>query len=374
MIRTLSVRPFVGGLLALSMLSLSACGTAGAEQKAMIEAAMAVAPEEATRVKVAVVQPSRAHLVLELPGEIAGNEDAVLAAGEGGLVERILVKEGDEVRKGDRLVELDRDVLVAQLAQAEAQHAQAEAELARLGKLGDLASEQRLLDARTQVATAAANEKMLSVRVSRATVRAPFSGVVGALAVQVGEYVQPGSPVLRLVQLQPVKVDLPVSDRDVVVLKKGMPARVRTGASPRIVEGTVAHVSPVADVNTRSFLVEVTVANKDNRLLPGMIARVEVDRDLGEDRLVIPQDWLVTRLDQYGVFVVEDGLARWRVVTLDEIVGDRVVVGDGLEAGDKVILTGQHGLVDGDAVRVAREGVCCDNGRPVFDQTTAANR
>jgi len=353
--------------LALPLSVLSGCGTAGADQKAaMMEALAPSSADDAVRVEVAVVQPSQASIVLELPGEIAGAEDALLAAAEGGIIEKVLVDAGDEVRRGQKLVVLDRAVLSAQLAQAEAQQAQAESEVRRLEALGDLATEQALVQARTNLASAEANAQMLAVRVARSTVKAPFSGVVGGVAVEVGEYAQPGSPVLRLVQLQPVKVNLPVSDRDVVALREGMDARVRTGASPDIVEGTVSHISPVADLNTRSFVVEIEVDNEARTLLPGMIARVEVDRDLGSDRIVIPQDWLVTQLDSYGVFIVQDGQARWREVTIDEIVGDRVLVGSGLTSGDKVVLTGQHDLVDGDAVRVAREGMCCEHGRPVF--------
>lgn len=364
-------------LLVLALLgsSLTGCGTAGAEQKAaMMEALAPSSADDAVRVEVATVQASSASLVLELPGEIAGGEDALLAAAEGGLVQRVLVDEGDEVRKGQRLVELDRDVLDAQLAQARAQLQQAEAEVSRLEGLGDLATEQALLQARTNLASAEANERMMAVRVSRATVKAPFSGVVGAVAVEEGEYAQPGSPVLRLVQLNPVKVNLPVSDRDVVALRQGMPARVRTGASIDIIEGTVSHISPVADLNTRSFLVEISVDNKARTLLPGMIARVEVERQLGDDRIVLPQDWLVTQLDAYGVFVVQDGQARWREVTIEEIVGDRVLIGTGIEPGEQVVLTGQQDLVDGDPVHVAREGMCCENGRPVFAKASAPNR
>lgn len=335
---------------------------------------MSVQDDGLTRVEAATVQASRARLTMELPGEIKGAEDAMLASAEGGLVERVRVKEGQDVRRGQVLVELDRKVLEAQLSQARAQLEQARAEAQRMERLGDLATGQQLLELGTRVASAEANVQMLEVRVERATVRAPFSGVVGALAVEEGEYAQPGAPVVRLVQLDPVRVSLPVSDRDVVALSKGMPASVRTGAAPRVATGTVDRVSPVADLSTRSFLVEVLVDNADRQLLPGMIARVSIERDLGEDRFVIPQDWLVTRGSEYGLFIVMDRTARWSPVSIAEIVGDQVVLEEGLEPGSLVVMTGQHDLVDGDKVKIARQGLCCEHGRVAFTQVTAAHR
>lgn len=361
-------------LIALSA-ALVGCASAGADAVELARLAMPeVETSRATKVEVATVSPSPVTLTLELPGEVTGSEDALLAAGEAGIVERVLVDDGDAVRRGQVLVELDRAVLDAQIAQAEAQLDQARSEVARLTRLGDLTTDQAAVNASTSVRTAEANLTMLKARVARTRITAPFSGVVGAVAVEPGEYVQPGAPVARLVALDPVRVSLSVSDRDVVALRDGMEARVRSGASTGVLLGTVAHISPVADLATRSFLVRVDVENGARTLLPGMIARVEVDRIFEGDRLMIPQDWLVTRGASYGVFVVVDGRASWRELELEEIVGQQVLLRDGLEPGARVVLTGQHDLVDGEEVLVVREGACCVEGRVSFPSATAANR
>jgi multidrug efflux pump subunit AcrA (membrane-fusion protein) len=169
-----------------------------------------------------------------------------------------------------------------------------------------------------------------------------------------------------LVQTDPVKVTLSVADRDVVALEQGLAARVETPASGTLLSGTVSHVAPVADLSTRSFLVEVEVPNPDGLLLPGMIARVEVSRQLADDVVLLPQEWLVTKLDGYGVFVIEEEVARWRPLELGEVVRGQVVVEKGVTIGDKVVVVGQHDLVDGDPVDIAREGTCCVDGRPTF--------
>lgn len=360
-------------LSSLALAALAGCGEDPAAAEVQRLAATAPDPD-AARVEVAVLQGSDARLVLDLPGEVVGSEDSLLASPAGGFVEAVHVEEGDQVRKGQVLVELDGDLRRAQLAQSQAQLAQAEGDLARAERLGDLATEAQLSGLRTQVQVAEANVRIARNQLDRAVIRAPFAGTVGAVAVDKGEVANPGSPVVRLVDLDPVLVNLSVSDRDVVALSEGLDARVSLGARAGFREGTIHSVAPVADLSTRSFLVEVEVANPDRDLLPGMIARVEVDRTLEQDAIVLPQDWLVTQLDAYGVYVAEEGVARWREVTLGEIVRGQVVVADGLQRGERVVVTGQHALVDGERLLVAREGTCCTDGRAVFTPSTADAR
>jgi membrane fusion protein (multidrug efflux system) len=343
------------------------CSQAGAEQKQILEQlqAAAVARGDA-RVEAVELTPSDAALTLELPGEVTGWKDATLASAPGGLIEDVRVAAGDTVSKGATLVTVDRAVAVARLTEAKASLEQAQDELTRLEALGDLAPEAQLAGLRTRVKVAEADVGMARTQVARTTVTAPFAGKIGQLGVEVGEYAPPGSPLLRLVQTDPVKVTLSVADRDVVALEQGLAARVETPASGTLLSGTVSHVAPVADLSTRSFLVEVEVPNPDGLLLPGMIARVEVSRQLADDVVLLPQEWLVTKLDGYGVFVIEEEVARWRPLELGEVVRGQVVVEKGVTIGDKVVVVGQHDLVDGDPVDIAREGTCCVDGRPTF--------
>ncbi len=160
--------------------------------------------------------------------------------------------------------------------------------------------------------------------------------------------------------------------------------RVQIGAAGGERPGRVAFIHPAADLQTRAFEVEVEVSNDDGRLLPGMIAQVEVSQPIGGTRPVIPQHVLVTRLEGNGVFVAEagegdaaagaeDGLAtaRWRPVTVEAIVRNQVVIASGLEAGERVVVVGHRELAEGDALLVTREGHCCTNGRVTYGPTVA---
>jgi RND family efflux transporter MFP subunit len=360
-------RVFLLGVACSTLLALSACGPAPSESaNAAVE--RTPPPSRAVRVEVVELESGSASLELDLPGEVTGERDANLAAANGGFVERVLVREGELVTKGQTLMRVDTSLFGAQYEQAEAQRDQAQVDVERLEKLGDLGSDAQLATARTQLRVAEANRKLAATRLSRANVKAPFSGVVASVAVEEGEAVGPGGPVVRVVQLDPAIVTMSVSDRDVVSLTLGAPVMVTTAASSGRLEGRVVRISPAADARTRAFPVEIEVPNPDGALLPGMIARVSAKGTLVEDATVIPQDWVVTLRDERGVFLAQGDLAKWQPIELGAVIHDRVVVTEGLAPGAKVVITGHRNLVDGDPLIISREGTCCAAGRPQFSE------
>ena len=133
---------------------------------------------------------------------------------------------------------------------------------------------------------------------------------------------------------------------------------------PRI--GRLARISPAGNLKTRTFVAEVEVPNSDRSLLPGMIASSTVSEVVADEAIVIPQDWLVTRLDGLGLYVEVDGAAQWRPVTVGAVVGDQAVVSSGVASGERVVIKGHRDLAPGDRLVVARAGECCELGRATF--------
>ncbi len=328
--------------------------------------APAVAHAGATRVELAIIEESEASIELVLPGEITGARDAILGSAMGGFIERVLVENGDEVREGQVLVRVDTAMASARLAQSAVEMRSAEREVGRGNRLGAALAQAQRDAYQTRFDAAEAAHQSARIAVSRSVIRAPFPGVIANLEADRGEIAVPGAPLLRLVELDEVKVTISVSDRDVVTLREGMAATIITDAASGVFEGAVSHVNPVADLQTRSFLVDISVANSDRRLLPGMIAQVRVRAALGEAALIIPQDWVVTKLDGLGVYLEQDGQAVWRPIALGPVVRHQVVVNEGLELGARVITTGHRELEEGDPVLVVREGRCCTDGRVRF--------
>jgi len=328
--------------------------------------APAVARAAATRVELAIIEESEASIELVLPGEINGARDAILGSAMGGFIERVLVENGDEVRAGQVLVRVDTAMASARLAQSAVELRSAEREVGRGTRLGAALAQAQRDAYQTRFDAAEAAHASARIAVSRSVIRAPFPGVIANLEADRGEIAPPGAPLLRLIELDDVKVTISVSDRDVVTLREGMPATISTDAASGVFEGLVSHINPVADLQTRSFLVDISVANPERRLLPGMIAQVRVRAALGDAALVIPQDWVVTKLDGLGVYLEQDGQAVWRPIGLGPVVRHQVVVNEGLELGARVITTGHRELEEGDPVLVVREGRCCTDGRVRF--------
>ena len=316
--------------------ALVACGSSSTDQA---EAAVnrSVPSARAVRVEVVELEPASATLELDLPGEVTGDRDALLAAANGGFVESVLVEDGDTVKQGQSLVRVDTALYAAQLEQADAQRDQAQVDVERLEKLGDLGSDAQIAMARTQLRVAEANRSLAATRLSRAVVKAPFDGVVVGVTVERGEAVPPGGA--------------------------ASPAAQSTER-----QGVVKRISPAADVRTRAFPVEIEVPNPDGTLLPGMIARVFARRPIAAEAMVVPQDWIVTLGDRRGVFLTKGDLAEWRDVELGDVIHDKVVVTKGLATGDRVVITGHRDLVDGDPLIISREGRCCSAGRPTYGE------
>jgi membrane fusion protein (multidrug efflux system) len=340
----------------------------GGDEPQPAEGAQDRAAATARRVEVAAIRPSDARIELQLPGEVEGTRDALLAAALGGYVERVNIENGSEVRRGQVLVQVDAATHRARLAQTRVELDAAARELTRATRLGDALPRAQLDAAESRHAAALAAERTAALMVSRASIKAPFDGVVSGIAVEVGEVAPPGAPVLRLVNLDSVKVSISVSDRDVVALREGMEAAVTTEARAGVHTGSIVHIDPAANLRTRAFTVEVSVDNPDRSLMPGMIANVRIAEAVASGQVVVPQDWIVTRRDGNGVFLSDHGIAQWRPVQLGSVVGDQVVIAAGVAEGDRVVVAGHRELVDGDPLLIAREGTCCTDGRVTFER------
>jgi RND family efflux transporter MFP subunit len=355
--------------MALGATALGCKGAEAGPEPAGADPARSARPKtaRATRVETAVISKTDAKLDMELPGEVEGSRDALLAAALGGYIEKVNVASGDRVKNGQVLMYVDTASHAARRNQAKVQVEAAKVEVARLKLVGDALPRAQLDAVEAQLAAAEAALRTAEVQVSRSVIRAPFAGSVDKVEAEVGEVAAPGAPLVRILQLQPAKVSISLSDRDVLALEPGMKVSVGTDARGGKHEGVVTRVHRAADLRTRSFIAEIEVANDDEQLLPGMIANVRVATGVASAQLVIAQDWLVTKLDGIGVFVNDGGVARYRSVKTGSIVRDQVVVKTGLREGDELVITGHRELADGDRLLVARKGTCCKNGRAVFE-------
>lgn len=314
-------------------------------------------PPKGPQVKVSVleVQPTSMKDVLVLPGETQAWEDVRVSSDMEGVVEWIGPKEGQRVRKGELLARIDVAARKAALDRAMASFNLADELFKRRESLfqRSIISKEELDRAFTERALAETNLRQAQVEYERGFLKAPISGIVNHLYVDAGEYVGRGAPVMDLVNVERIKIQLNVPEMDVRFLRPGHDALVTVDALPgKKIFGKVDFVAYKADPATKTFQVQVVVENPASEIRPGMIARVGLLRREVQDALAVPLFALVNKGGERVLFVEKDGVVSARTVSLGIIEGDRVQITSGLNAGERVIVSGQAEVEEGMQVQV----------------------
>jgi RND family efflux transporter MFP subunit len=327
-------------------------------------------------VRLATVEAATLAADLRLTGTVTAERSARLSPRVDGLVARVLVDAGDRVEAGAPLLELDAEMASLALRRARAGTAQARAQAGESRRLAEearrLAADQHI--AQTEVATreaavtladaalgaATAAEREQAELVARHRLTAPFAGVVAERLTEAGEWVARGTPVLALVATDKLRLDVQAPQERYADVVEGAPVEVRPDARPALVlTGRVQAKVPVGDGSSRGFLVRILVDDAGEQLLPGTSASVRIELPAaGGSSVLVPADALLRYPDGgNGVFVAVDEAgalrASQRRITIGRELEGRIEVLDGLAAGEQVVVRGNEGLRDGQAVRVA---------------------
>jgi membrane fusion protein, multidrug efflux system len=361
-------RRFAFSLVAGSALFVGGCGGDAEANLAGDEARGAAAGEESVQrvinVEVEVLGTTDFREEIRVTGVVRAARDVTLSAEEAGVIREVLVERGRSVAQGTPLFRIDATILETQLREAEARAALAGENWERRRRLFEedsVGSELQYLEARFQLEQAEANAETLRERVDRSVVRAPFAGVLEARSVEVGTSVAPGTPVARLVQVNPVKVSAGVPERLSGDVRVGSAARIIFDVLPgQVFEGEVSFVGATVNARNRTFEVEVVLPNPGGIAKPEMVANVEILRDVREGVLVVPQNALVRTEEGFVAFVAEldpgtpgdMGRVSVRPVKLGPAQRNQVVVEEGLEVGDRLVVVGQQQVAEGDRIRV----------------------
>lgn len=303
-------------------------------------------------------------------GVVEALEEVSVASELSGTVESIHVNEGDRVVAGQLLLTLDarkRELALQQVKQQveRSRTALKEARLKRDRRL-DLArsesvSKEILDSARLAVDGAEAAYQQARAALALAEreladtqIVSPTDGSVDVRAVEVGEPVQAGSALVTLQADTSLRVQTWVSEADIAHLRAGSAAQVRSSSLPgQAFEARVEWVGVNADPRTGNFPVKLILTDHAQRLRPGMTASVTIEGVQVPDALMLPDSALVDRDRRRVVFVVEDGVARMREPLLAAGLSNRLLIIDGLFAGDVVVTSDQARLLEGSPVRIA---------------------
>ncbi|TXI07835.1 MAG: efflux RND transporter periplasmic adaptor subunit [Rhizobium sp.] len=302
---------------------------------------------------------------LQSVGSFNAVEGADLSAQVQGIVQKIGFEDGQDVKKGDLIVQLlaDQQIATLQQYQASATNAQIAYERdSRLIKANTIAQSQVDSDLAAWKAAQAqvASQQAL---IDQYSIRAPFDGHLGIKLVSLGQYLAAGTAVVTLQSLDPIQFDFSLPQQALSELKVGQPVTATVDAyGNRTFDGKITAISPLVDAQSRNITIRATFANSDRKLLPGMFGNVTVVVGEPKDYIALPQT--AVTINPYGnvVYVVtdkgggQDGkpqlVANQKFVTTGQARGDQIAVTKGLNVGEVVVTSGQLKLNNGSPVIV----------------------
>jgi len=321
------------------------------------DTAAAPAPPVNVAVMTVAAEPNLPD-TFELPAVVEPNRVVTVSAEFEGRIERIHCKEGCEVNAGDLLIELNSDLIRPTHEMAKAQVERDQIEYDRMKNLvaGDATSRRDLDDATTRLAVSKAQLEQVTARLERTQIVAPLGGVLNDLPLEEGEYVKVGTPVAEIVETRVVKVVVDVPEKDIVFFETGREAEVRVQTEDqdkdKWLTGKITFISELADRQTRSTRMEISVSNEDRLVRGGQIVSVRLTRRILKDAVMIPLLAVIPMEDGNTVYVVNSSEASRREVKLGIIKGDRVEIRSGVEPGDKLIVAGHRFVAPGQKVNI----------------------
>lgn len=339
----------------------------------MIGKAIAGMPEPSSPVTALEVQPHEWTPVINTTGLVRPNQGAMLSAQNAGTVSQVLVQNGQLVKKGDLLVELDSTVERASLQAAQAQLPALRQTYQRYASLlkSNAVSRQEMDNAKAAYDAQAANIEALKATIERRQIVAPFDGKAGIVKVNVGQYVNVGTEIVRVEDTSSMKIDFALSQNDLDKLHIGQ--RVTATTDARLGETFTARITAIEPaINSSTGLVDVQAtfdAEDGRKLLSGMFSRLRIALPTERNQIVVPQ--VAISYNMYGeiAYLLEplsaeekekmagnDKLDRlYRAKQITVFTKDRQGVysqlqGNEVKAGDKIITGGQQGIGNGSLV------------------------
>jgi len=341
-------RSTLSAYIALLSLLLTACSKHEAPEAATVP----------TLVRVATAQTGPGAAPVFSTGIVTAADELKLSFKLGGVIQNIAVRQGDQVKAGQKLAELVPTEINAQLTQAQQLHEKAQRDLERGERLyaDQVIALEQLQNLRTQAKVAAAQLQSASFNSGFAQIIAPSSGTIMRKLAENHEVVAPGQPVLMLgASNKGYIVRAALADREAVQVKLGDAATVQLDAvSGRQLTGKVSEVGGAAQAENGLFPIEIQLDATDIHLVAGLIAQVSIQPAATQASLLyVPTGAVVAGEGrQASIFVLQGDVARKRNVQVAFFTRDQVALREGVNADDKVVTDGALYLSDGDKVSV----------------------
>ncbi|WP_033138856.1 efflux RND transporter periplasmic adaptor subunit [Aeromonas finlandensis] len=336
----------------------------------MIAQYMANRPEPEFPVTAMVTKAQDWVPTIEAIGFIEPNQGVTLSTELAGTIDAITFESGKPVKADQLLLSLDSTVERANLRASQAKLPAAKAKFDRFQNLYKTSSisKEQLDEAEAAYRSLEADIESLKATIARREVRAPFSGVVGLRNVFLGQYLQPGTDIVRLEDTSVMRLRFTVPQTDISKITLGQIIKINVDAYPQTqFDGHITAIEPAVNYQSGLIQVQADIPNNDGQLRSGMFARASIILPTVKDQIVIPQTAISFTLYGQNVYVLKEGeetdkegnkvkvlRAKQVVVKAGERRGNDVHVLSGIQAGDQIVLSGQVRLSNDTKVHVVK--------------------
>jgi len=278
---------------------------------------------------------------------LESEQDASVVAKVGGIVEKYFVEEGDMVKAGQPLVQLETDRLKLELSRSAANLNKLKNDLKRTQAIykKNLVSSESFEKLKFEYDSQTAAYELSKLELTFATVTAPIDGVVSKRYVKVGNMVTINEAVYHITDFDPLHAVIYVPEKELYKIRKNQVAQIQVDArSDHLYQGFVKRISPVVDANSGTFKVTIEVSDPEHHLKPGMFGRLQIIHATHKSALLIEKKALLTEDDVAAVFVIRDGRAFKQRITTGFVDDKKIEILSGLNEGDVIVTTGQNSL------------------------------
>jgi RND family efflux transporter MFP subunit len=313
--------------------------------------------DEATRVITLEMVPDDLAEVIRLPGMAMPWKSLEVVAEVSGRIMEKNMDDGTVVAQGDVLAVIDQRDYRNAYDSARASYETARMHEQRFKALSkqQFVTQSQLDDVSSQVKTTRAAMETAKLNLDRCTIRSPMSGVVDRSHIEAGSFLGVGDPVARILQIDPLKIQVGIPESDVASVRNLTQFDMTVDAlDGKIVTGEYHYLQKTTDSLARLYNLEIRLENPGYEILPDMFVRVAIVKNRDEQGLAVPMYSLITRKGQTGVFVAEQGIARFAPVETGFQDGWKIQVTSGLLPGDQVVVVGHRMIEDKDPVHVDR--------------------
>ena len=330
------------------------------EKKTRLEEAKKAAIKKevpAVRVITLTLEPRRLVDKINLPAQVEPSKEVWVKAEVPGQVVKVLVDEGQTVKKGQVLMKLDDRDYRTRLARIEANYKLAKLNHDRISALvkKKITAPTKLEEIEAQLKDLSAQHKEARLALSRTSITSPICCLLNELKAKEGDFVGVADPVAQILEIDTVKVTVGVPESDVAAIFDLEEADVLIEALGKLrVKGRKVFLSRQPRTIARLYDLELIVPNPRRRILPGMFARVELVKRVFDQALAVPLYAVITQGNENVVFVEREGRAEKRNIDLGVLIGWQVQVTSGLKPGDRVIIVGHRFLDSGQQVEVIK--------------------